>query len=117
MFRKMEVPVLGVVQNFDGYVCPCCKKVTRVFPGQGGRQLAKQNGLELLASLAVDPLLAQAADEGFPAVLKHPDSAFSQSFRTLARRLTMKVPKRELDEEDLKIDPDDLKKALEESKK
>jgi ATP-binding protein involved in chromosome partitioning len=115
MFKKMEIPILGIVQNFDGYVCPCCKKVMRVFPGQGGREIAKAHNIELLASLAVDPLLSQAADDGFPAVLKHPDSPFSHAFRTIARRLTMQVPKQEL-EEDLKIDVDELDKALKESK-
>jgi ATP-binding protein involved in chromosome partitioning len=116
MCKEMEIPVLGVIQNFDGYVCSCCKKVTRIFPGQGGRRIAKEHNLELLASLAVDPLLSQAADEGFPAVLKHPDSGFAQAFRTVARRLMMKVPKREFEEE-LKEATEEAKKDTEEAKK
>jgi ATP-binding protein involved in chromosome partitioning len=116
MFGKLKIPVLGIVQNFDGFVCPRCKKVTRVFPGQGGKDISKTHNIEFLASLAVDPLLSQAADEGFPAVLKHPDSPFSHSFRTLARRVMMKVPKPE-QEEDLKIDMELLDKEIKESKK
>ena len=104
MFKRMNVPILGVVQNFDGYVCPCCKKVTRVFPGNSGREFAKKFNLELLASLAVDPTIAKAADEGFPAILKHPNSSYAQAFATIARRIMLKCPKVEQDDDFLKID-------------
>jgi ATP-binding protein involved in chromosome partitioning len=116
MFKKIGIPVIGIVQNFDGYVCPCCKKVTSLFPGQGGRDLARKYDLELLASIAVDPTIAQAADDGFPAVLKHPDSSYAQAFRTIAARLMMKIPK-ENSEEDLKIDMEELEKEMKNAKK
>lgn len=93
MFKKMDIPVLGVVQNFDGFVCPCCKKVTKIFNGNGGRDLAEKYKLEVLGSLAVDPTLAEAADNGFPAVLKNPNSAYARVFRTIAMRIMTKMPK------------------------
>ena len=93
MFKKMNVPILGVVQNLDGFVCPHCKKVTRIFKGNAGKRLAEKFKLEFLGSLAIDPSIAQAGDQGFPAVLKNPDSPFSQSLRTIAARIMMKVPK------------------------
>lgn len=94
MFNKMKIPVLGIVQNFDGYLCPCCNKVTHVFPGQGGAEIAKKFNLELLGSLAIDPDIADAADEGFPAVLRKPNSKYAATFRTIARRIMAKVPRK-----------------------
>lgn len=114
MFKNMNIPILGVVQNMDGYVCPCCKKVTRVFPGNGGKQLAKQHNLELLGSLAVDPTIPKAADEGFPAVLKNPNSSYAQTFRTIAMRVMTKCPKVELEDDFLEID---MKELEEEARK
>jgi len=93
LFKRMGVPILGIVQNFDGYVCSCCKKVTRVFPGAGGRDLAKAHGVEFLASLPIDPEVAKAADGGFPLVLAKPDCATARAFRTIARRIATKCPK------------------------
>jgi ATP-binding protein involved in chromosome partitioning len=92
MFNKMQIPIVGIVQNLDGYVCPCCKKVTRVFPGKSAQELAKKFDLEVLGSLAIDPAISQAADDGFPAVLKNPNSSFTQAMRTVARRVMLKVP-------------------------
>ncbi|OHS96424.1 mrp [Tritrichomonas foetus] len=102
MLKKMNIPILGIIQNFDGFVCPCCKKVTRIFKGNSGAQLSKKFDIELLGSLPIDPTLAQAADEGFPAVLKSPDSAYSQTFRTVAMRLMMKAPRLTEEEEEAK---------------
>ncbi|KAH0787660.1 iron-sulfur cluster carrier protein ApbC [Histomonas meleagridis] len=93
MFKKMNIPILGIVQNFDGFVCPCCNKVTKIFNGRGGIDLAEKFKLEVLASLAVDPTLAEAADAGFPAVLKNPNSDYARAFRTLALRVMTKMPK------------------------
>lgn len=93
MFKKMNIPILGIVQNFDGYVCPCCKKVTKIFQGNGAKDLSEKFNLEMLGSLAIDPTLAEAADQGFPAVLKAPDSSFANSFRTIAMRVMAKCPK------------------------
>lgn len=110
MFKKMNIPILGIIQNFDGFVCPKCKKVTRIFKGNSAKELAKKFNLEILGSLPFDPLLSKAADEGFPAVLKSPDSAYSQTFRTIAMRLMAKVPKPE--EENLEIDEKTKKEIL-----
>jgi ATP-binding protein involved in chromosome partitioning len=92
MFKKLEIPILGIVQNFDGYVCPCCKKVTRVFPGKSAQELGKKFEIEVLGSLGIDPAISQAADDGFPAVLKSPNSSFTQALRTIARKVMLKVP-------------------------
>ena len=121
MFQKMNIPILGVVQNFDGYVCPCCKKVTRIFPGNGGRDLAKQYNLEMLGTIGIDPTIATAADEGFPAILKNPNSPYALTFRTIAMRVMMKCPKVQQEDEDLKLDMEEVErevqKYIEEKKK
>lgn len=93
MFEMMKIPIIGIIQNFDGFVCPCCQKVTKIFKGDSARKLSQDHKIEILGSIPFDPTLAQAADQGFPAVLKAPNSAYAQTFRTVATRLMMKVPK------------------------
>ena len=95
MFKKMKIPILGIIQNFDGYLCPCCNKVTQIFPGQGRAEIAKKFNLELLGSLPIDPDIADAADEGFPAVLRRPNSKYAATFRTIAKRIMSKLPPKE----------------------
>lgn len=104
MFEMMKIPVVGIIQNFDGFVCPCCKKVTKIYKGDCGKRLAAEHKMELLGSIPFDPILAQAADQGFPAVLKSPDSAYAQTFRTVAMRIMAKVPKVPDDDDGIEID-------------
>lgn len=65
--QQMGVPLLGVVENMAGFVCPCCGEVTHVFAEGGGRRLAHEYDLDFLGSLPVDPRLAAAHDSGVPA--------------------------------------------------
>jgi len=64
--RKVGLPILGLVENMSGFVCPKCKKGTDVFQGTsgGGRALCEEKGIRFLGSVPLDPMLARACDEG-----------------------------------------------------
>ena len=85
MFRQVQVPVLGIVENMSYYVCPDCGEREEVFGSGGGEALAKQFGVRLLAKLPLVPEIRVAGDAGRPIALAAPDHAVSKQFAALAR--------------------------------
>lgn len=64
--RQLNVPVLGVIENMSGFVCPHCKQRTDIFKGNGGRRMADDFGVPFLGGIPLDPRLAAACDSGRP---------------------------------------------------
>ncbi|AXQ28445.1 iron-sulfur cluster carrier protein ApbC [Solimonas sp. K1W22B-7] len=86
MFRKVGVPVLGVVENMSVFCCPNCGHNTPVFGEGGGARMAQDYGVELLGRLPLDMRIRQQADSGTPTVAADPESDLSQLYRDIARR-------------------------------
>jgi ATP-binding protein involved in chromosome partitioning len=84
MFRRMNVPMLGVVENMSEFHCPHCGGTTAIFGGGGGKKIAAEMGVPLLGQIPLDPETRQGGDEGLPIVIKRPDSAQAQAFLQLA---------------------------------
>jgi predicted Fe-Mo cluster-binding NifX family protein len=76
----VKLPVLGVIENMAGFVCPHCGTVTNVFSKGGGAEMAAQAGLPLLASIPLDPAIVEAADAGRSYVYHYSKSAAAQEF-------------------------------------
>ena len=87
MFRQLQVPVLGVLENMSEYVCPDCGEHEAIFGSGGGEALAKQFGVPLLAKLALMPDVREAGDAGSPIVVSAPDHPISRQFAALARSI------------------------------
>jgi Mrp family chromosome partitioning ATPase len=64
--RELKVPVLGVVENMSGWICPKCGEITDVFTTGGGEQLARQQGVRFLGRIPLDPGVVSSGDEGKP---------------------------------------------------
>lgn len=62
--RQLHLPVLGVVENMSGFVCPKCGEVTQILPSGGGRLIATSMGVPFLGAIPLDPQIAQACDGG-----------------------------------------------------
>lgn len=62
--RKMGVPILGLVENMSGFVCPQCGTVSRILSSGGGRKIAVDMDVPFLGSIPMDPKIAEACDEG-----------------------------------------------------
>jgi hypothetical protein len=73
--RTAGLPVLGVVENMSGYVCPCCGEVSAVFSTGGGAELARTEGLPFLGSLPVDTALVELLDAAEPASIAAGDQS------------------------------------------
>jgi len=103
-FRKFNIPVVGVVKNFDGYYSESKNKNFPLFDGEGAVDLCKKFDFELLGSIPAHSSIAKAGETGFPIFLENPDSTVSQTFRQIAKRVISKVPKREVKKEEEKVE-------------
>jgi ATP-binding protein involved in chromosome partitioning len=97
MFQKVEVPVLGVVENMSTHVCSSCGHEEHIFGAGGGRRMAEQYGVELLAELPLDIRIREQADGGRPTVVAEPDSALGRAYIDLARRTAARLVRIALD--------------------
>ena len=85
MFEKVEVPVLGIVENMAVHVCSNCGHAEHIFGAGGGERMAAQYGVALLGSLPLDISIRERADSGMPSVVSQPDSAIAATYREIAR--------------------------------
>jgi len=94
MFEKVQVPVLGLVENMAVHTCSHCGHVEHVFGEGGGARMADQYGVPLLGSLPLELAIREQGDAGVPVVAAAPDSAPAQAFRAVARALAMRLAAR-----------------------
>jgi ATP-binding protein involved in chromosome partitioning len=86
MFRKVDVPVLGVVENMSTHICSACGHEEAIFGHGGGGQMAKDFDIPLLGQLPLAMEIRASLDEGKPTMMQSPDSLLAQSYRSLALR-------------------------------
>jgi ATP-binding protein involved in chromosome partitioning len=91
MFEKVEVPVLGIVENMAVHVCSHCGHAEHVFGEGGGERMAAQYGVPLLGSLPLDIRIREQADSGRPTVAADPGSAVAATYREIARRTAARL--------------------------
>jgi ATP-binding protein involved in chromosome partitioning len=84
---KAGVPILGVVENMSGFVCPDCGRVVNIFRSGGGEKLAESLGVPFMGNIPLDAKLSDAADSGRPYVLDYPDSPASKALQGIAAYL------------------------------
>ncbi len=91
MFRKVAVPVLGVVENMALYVCPSCGHSSHIFGAGGGERIARDYGCPLLGSLPLEASIREQTDAGCPTLVAAPDSPAAQAYLAAARRLAAEL--------------------------
>jgi ATP-binding protein involved in chromosome partitioning len=93
MFQRVNVPVLGIVENMSWLECPHCGKPTALFGTGGGERLATELGLPLLGQVPLYPRVMEGADRGQPIVASEPASSAAQALSSIAERIrSMRVP-------------------------
>ena len=91
MFEKVEVPVLGIIENMSTHICSQCGHEEHIFGSGGGERMAKQYGVDLLGSLPLDIAIREGVDNGKPTVAMAPDSEITARYREIARRAAAKL--------------------------
>ena len=91
MFRKVNIPVLGVVENMAVHICSNCGHAEHLFGEGGGEKLAAQYGVDLLASLPLSMLIREQADSGKPTAIAEPESQIAMVYQELARQVGARI--------------------------
>jgi ATP-binding protein involved in chromosome partitioning len=91
MFQRVNVPVLGIVENMSWFECPHCGKPTSLFGTGGGERLAKELGLPLLGQVPLYPRVMEGADRGEPIVVAEPQSSAAKALTAIAERVKHEV--------------------------
>jgi len=91
MFEKVEVPVLGIVENMSTHICSNCGHEEHLFGDGGGRRMAEQYGVDLLGQLPLDIRIREETDNGKPTVAVDPECRISQAYREIARNAAAKL--------------------------
>jgi ATP-binding protein involved in chromosome partitioning len=91
MFEKVEIPILGIVENMSWYKCPACGHTDEIFSHGGGKRLAQETGTDFFGDIPIDTRIRFGGDAGIPIVLASPDSDNAQRFMQLATKVAIKV--------------------------
>jgi ATP-binding protein involved in chromosome partitioning len=87
MFQKVNVPLLGIIENMSYFVCGHCGERTEIFSYGGGERAAEKLGVPFLGRIPIDPAIRSGGDTGRPSVIAQPDSAQAKAFRDIAAKV------------------------------
>ncbi|MEX2454301.1 MAG: Mrp/NBP35 family ATP-binding protein [Rhodospirillaceae bacterium] len=91
MFRKVEVPVLGIVENMSYFLCPHCGERSDIFTHGGARKAATQMGVDFLGEIPLDMAIREGGDSGRPIVAADPDGPHAKAYLAIAEKIWQKV--------------------------
>ncbi len=91
MFRKVDVPVLGLIENMSYFLCPKCGERTEIFGHGGARREAEALGMDFLGEVPLDVAIRETSDAGEPIVAAEPDGPHARTFLEIAQRVWAKV--------------------------
>ncbi|MAI49764.1 MAG: hypothetical protein CMM16_04250 [Rhodospirillaceae bacterium] len=91
MFRKVEVPVLGIVENMSYFHCPHCGERSDIFSHGGASKAATEMGVDFLGEVPLDMAIRAGGDDGTPIAAAEPDGAYAKSYRAIAEKIWDKI--------------------------
>ena len=93
--RQLRTPIIGIIENMSGFICPKCGAEINIFKVGGGEKIANDMNVPFLGRIPIDPEICEDSDEGTPFVLKHRDSAASKAFAEIVKKIEEMVEKTE----------------------
>jgi Mrp family chromosome partitioning ATPase len=90
--QQVQLPIIGMVENMSGFICPHCDKRSDIFKSGGGSKLAEKYGIPFLARVPLDPRIVVAGDSGKPHILSHPESECSIALEQAAEQVSQFWP-------------------------
>ena len=91
MFRKVDVPVLGLIENMSYFTCPHCGERSEIFSHGGARKEAERLGMDFLGEIPLDMSIRETSDGGKPIVVSDPESEHAKTYRAIADKVWAKV--------------------------
>ncbi|HLE74669.1 MAG TPA: Mrp/NBP35 family ATP-binding protein [Candidatus Bathyarchaeia archaeon] len=93
--QRLGMPIIGVVENMSGFVCPTCGDKIDIFQSGGGKKLAEEAGVPFLGSIPIDPKVSMDSDKGSPFVIEHADSPAAKAFVEIVKNVESYLRERE----------------------
>ncbi len=97
MFEKVGIPILGIVENMSVHICSNCGHAEHIFGAGGGEKMCADFGVEFLGALPLALAIREQADSGTPTVAADPDGAVAKIYKTIARKIAIKVAEKAKD--------------------
>jgi ATP-binding protein involved in chromosome partitioning len=91
LFRRLNSPIIGVIENMKGFACEACGAVTQVFASSGGEDLATRLHVPFLGSIPLDPKVSEAGERGLPSVVAYPERPQAEAFAKIAGHLAQQA--------------------------
>eukprot|EP00698_Gefionella_okellyi_P002749 TRINITY_DN1261_c0_g1_i1.p1 TRINITY_DN1261_c0_g1~~TRINITY_DN1261_c0_g1_i1.p1 ORF type:complete len:217 (+),score=53.73 TRINITY_DN1261_c0_g1_i1:346-996(+) len=91
MFKQVDVPLFGLVENMSVFVCPCCSTKTHIFGDRGVQETAKKLGLDFLGDIPIDTRIREGADAGQPVIAALPESDSAKAYLAVAQQVLKKL--------------------------
>lgn len=88
---ETRIPIIGIIENMSGFVCPHCGEVTNIFKSGGGEAAARELNVQFLGKVPIEPGVVDAGDSGMPVVLKYPESASAKAFGAIVDKVVKTV--------------------------
>jgi len=89
--KRLNVPILGIIENMSGFTCPCDGKTYPIFGSGGGKRIAERAGVDFLGSIPLDPRISECNDKGLPFFVEYPDTPAAKEFLKIADKIVEKV--------------------------
>jgi ATP-binding protein involved in chromosome partitioning len=103
MFQKVNVPVLGIIENMSYFICSHCHERTEIFSHGGGKLAAEKLGVPFLGEIPIDPEVRVGGDSGLPILISHPKSPAAEAFRKIAKAVAAQISIQNAKRQTLKI--------------
>ena len=97
MFEKVDIPVLGVIENMSTHICSNCGYEEHIFGSGGGKSIAEQYGTDFLGDVPLERKIREDADGGKPTVVADPDGVITRNYKKIARNVAAKLAMRKKD--------------------
>jgi ATP-binding protein involved in chromosome partitioning len=85
--QRLGMPIIGIVENMSGFVCPNCGEKIDIFQSGGGKKMAEETGIPFLGSIPIDPKVSMDSDKGSPFVIEHADSPAAKAFMEIVKKV------------------------------
>lgn len=96
MFRKVDVPILGIIENMSYFLCPNCGERSEIFGHGGARDEAEKLGVEFLGEIPLNMTIREKSDSGQPIVVSDPDSVYARIYRDIATKAWAEIERHKL---------------------
>lgn len=93
--RRLNIPIIGIIENMSGFVCPTCSTETHIFRSGGGEKVAKKYNIPFLGKIPIDPRICVASDSGNPFVMENPDTPAAKSFAQIVEKIKKYIEDKE----------------------